>query len=208
MNRIDSILKSAGIDDSLSVKKIHYALTLLRNEITKLVIIGVIFALVGSGIEFLFSIAMLLPLRTFSGGMHLETNIGCFIYSFVFFFLAIKVLPALHLHQVVLFFLLFAAAASIAAISPVASYKRPIKTSARRISLKKRALICLTMEVFVLVFILQFAAKGIFVIGVWVVILQAVQLIATWAYRKLKGEGKNVGENQEVELMVFRSGGD
>jgi len=168
----------------------------------KLIIIGLLFSLYGNEKEFFFSLALLLPLRAFSGGMHMKTNIGCFIISLIFLMIPIKVLPTLSLNTAEYFFVFLVSIVAIIFFSPVASYKRPINTVSRRNALKRRTLYCISIESIALIVLWLFAIKDYFVIGVWVVVLHAIQLSATWAYRKLKGEIKNVGENQKVEVMA------
>ena len=206
-NRIENLTRYVGIDDHLTVVKIRYALEIIRNEAVKLIILGVLFAVLGSGMEYIFSMVLLLPLRMFSGGMHMKTNIGCFIYSLVFCMLTIILLPMAPINQAVLFSLFAVSIAVMAMLSPVASYKRPIKTEARRFTLQKKAWICLSIESVVLIIIWHLGLQEYFVIGVWVVTLQALQLFTTWIFRKLKGE-KNVTKNEEMEAMACRGGGD
>jgi len=204
-NKIDAVLNNAGIDDHQTVVKIHYALDVIRNEVIKLVIIGIVFSLYGNLMEYIYSLAILLPLRTFSGGMHMKTNIGCFMFSLIFLMLPIKVLPRISLNIVEYFSLLIISITTISILSPIASYKRPIKTAARKDLLKKRALFCIAIESIILFTLWLLAIQDYFIIGAWIVTIHAIQLFATWAYRKMRGGIKNVGETQEMEAITHRS---
>ena len=194
MDRLEIALKNIGVEDSLSIIKVRYALELLKNELIKLSILAVLFGLLGCFEKYIFAIALLLPVRVFSGGMHMKTNITCFAYSLGFFALAIVILPIWPIPTPVLLLFLIVAAAVIAALSPVASHKRPIKTERRRISMKQKTIIFLIVDCIVLIILWQAAMIEFFLLGTWVVALQAIQLAATWVYRKcMKMEKKREG---------------
>jgi len=201
MNRIEKTFINAGIDDHLTIIKSQYALEIIKNEAIKTAILIVVFFIIGYIQEFILSVIILFPLRFASGGMHLKTNIGCLIFSFAFFILSILILPLIEIPIMVLFSFLSASMITIIILSPVVSYKRPIKAEGRRASLKRSVIIILSMDS-VIVFILWFSEiHTYFVIGVWVVTLQAIQLLAAWIYRKEKGV-ENVAVDQKVEAVT------
>jgi len=76
MKRLDALLNDSGIDDEISIIKIRYALEIIKNEAIKLSLLLMVFIAFGNVIEYLFTLAILLPLRAFSGGFHMKTNIG------------------------------------------------------------------------------------------------------------------------------------
>jgi Membrane protein putatively involved in post-translational modification of the autoinducing quorum-sensing peptide len=189
MKKLDSVLINNGISDRLSLIKIHYALEIIKNEAIKIIILCVLFLFLDRLTEYIISLAFLLPMRTFSGGMHMKSNISCFLYSLVFFLLAIIVLPLLTAPTPILISGIIVSALAIAMLSPIASYKRPIKTESRKKSLKKWTQIFLSIDMVVLIIFWRFNLYEYFVIGTLVIILQALQLFITWANRKRK-EGK------------------
>ena len=207
MSKLDTLSQCTETNDSIATVKVRYALEILKNETIKLVVLLAIFFLLKCFWAFLFALIMLLPLRSFSGGMHMKTNIGCFTYSLAFFFISIKLLPLLSIAIWQLISFLIASVLTIAVLSPVASFKRPIRTEKRRISLKTKTWICLAAESAILIVLLEAALKDYFVIGVWVVTLQAIQLFATWAYRKVKGD-QNDKETERTEFFTDGSGRD
>jgi len=207
MEQFEILLKNAGVADRLALIKIRYALEIVKNEGVKLVIFVALFALLDKELEFVVAALMLMPVRVFSGGMHMKTNIGCFFYSLAFFILSIFVLTAIKLPSALMFSILGASVIVMAVISPVASYKRPFRAESRRVALKKRTLIVLGIDCAALILLWSSNVQVFFNIGVWVVTLQAIQLFATWAYRKVKGE-KNVQKNQKLEAIANSGVGD
>ena len=58
---------------------IRYGFELIIGEIPKMIFIFILALVLGKFKYFLISLAIICPYRTFSGGMHLKTHIGCFI---------------------------------------------------------------------------------------------------------------------------------
>jgi accessory gene regulator B len=203
LDKLGSTLIIAGNDDSLTVAKVRYAMNILQNEVTKMIILAVLFTFLGYRDEFFFAVALLLPLRAFSGGMHMSSNVGCIIFSASFFLLAIIVFPLIAVPKILMFSLTGIAIVLIAVLSPVVSIKRPLKTTSRRTVLKRMTLIVLMAVSLVLAILWVFRIHDCFVIGSWVVTLQASQLVITWGFRKLKG-GRNGKGNQGEEPATER----
>jgi accessory gene regulator B len=201
MGRLETILINSGRGDRLTLTKLRYGLEVAKNEAIKIIILFILFAFLDHQTEFIFAVVLLLPVRSFSGGMHMQSSISCFFYSLFFFVLAVEILPQLPTPVSMQFVILGIAVFSIALVSPVASYKRPIKTKERIIASKKGVAVFLGVDTVVLLLLWRSEADIFFVIGVWVVTLQAIQLIATWVYRKLKGE-RNVRENKNMETVT------
>jgi len=207
MEKVEAFFNIAGINDRTTIVKIRYALETIKNEGIKIIILFILFALFDKQFEFILAAALLIPIRVFSGGMHMNTNLGCFLYSLIFFILSIFLLPELNLSLVTHIYILIISVSVMAILSPIPSYKRPFKTVARRILMKKLTLIVLAIVCVALILIWYFADSINFSIGTWVVALQSIQLITIWVYRKKKGE-KNVRKDQEVEAIAGRDSSD
>jgi len=206
MGRLETVLKNAGKGDRLTLIKLRYGLEVAKNEVIKFIVLFIIFALLSHQIEYLFAVALLLPVRSFSGGMHMKSNIGCFSYSFGFFLLAIELLPRLPVTALMLLIVLAAVIVIFAFFSPIPSYKRPVKTKERRAALKRISMIILGADIIVLLLMWNFGFNNYFVVGVWVLSLQALQLFITWAYRKKKGE-RNVRKKSSTETVSIVDAG-
>lgn len=77
--------KMPDIDDERA-EVINYGLQLIIGEIPKIfIIIGIAF-LLGIGKLALISFLVILPYKTFSGGFHLHTHIGCIVGTSLFYY--------------------------------------------------------------------------------------------------------------------------
>ena len=65
---------------------ILYGLQLLVGEAPKMIMLFVVAFIFGFGLETLFAYFAIMPYRTFSGGFHLHTHLGCIIGSVVFYY--------------------------------------------------------------------------------------------------------------------------
>jgi|GEM_PF-869140 len=75
------------------IRKMIYGMTVLSNELIKIIILIIFFKLIGHLPLFLFSFCILMSIRTYSGGLHFENSIACFFFSLVFFLLSVVILP-------------------------------------------------------------------------------------------------------------------
>ncbi len=177
------LLSQPGLSEADRLK-ISYASELLRNESIKTVLYGVLFFLLGYFPEFLLCLAMSCTVRTFSGGIHVRTNIGCFCMGLVTMGAEILLLPRLSLLQSGYLVVLWVSAVLICLLSPIASYKRPFKTK-ERYRLCKRLSVLLTLGwSLVLTFVL--APSYLQHCGIWYLVMQAAQLIMQSVYRYFK----------------------
>ena len=87
-------------DEELFEIKRKYGLEVFKNEFIKLVILTALFLALDQLVPFLFAVAVLLPVRIFSGGLHMSGNISCFIFSLCFFMVSIELFPMLDLNMV------------------------------------------------------------------------------------------------------------
>ena len=76
--------KMPEVDDERA-EVIRYGFELIIGEVPKMILIFLIAILLGKLKYFLISIAIVCPYRTFSGGIHLKTHIGCLISTFLLY---------------------------------------------------------------------------------------------------------------------------
>ncbi len=109
------------------IRKMKYAMTVLWNELVKFIMLLIIFSVLDKRNLFLFSLCLLFPIRTFSGGLHFKSSFTCFIMSLIFFLLPIVVLPNLFTMDINLAVIIMTVSTLIIYIySPIASSFRPI----------------------------------------------------------------------------------
>lgn len=76
-------------------KLLQFSFIGLIYDITKFVLLFIFFACIHQITAFIFNIFLLMVLRTNQGGLHLKHYTTCFIFSFLYLFLSICVLPML-----------------------------------------------------------------------------------------------------------------
>ena len=74
------------------IRKMRYGMTVISHEMIKIILLFISFKLIAYLDLFLFSFFILMSIRTFSGGLHFESSLICFIFSFAFFLLTVVIL--------------------------------------------------------------------------------------------------------------------
>jgi len=171
-------------DDNLAEIKIRYGLAVLRNEIYKMIIMFIFYLCIGKLVEYIFSLMILLPIRIYSGGLHMKSNLGCFIFSFIFTLLAICVLPIIPMNFSLNLYLCVCSFAILAICSPFSSPKKPITTQKRYIFFKLMSCILSAGEIIILMLMYSFGNLHIAQVGIWIIFLQALQLLMAQIFRK------------------------
>lgn len=157
-----------------TIEYMEYALLSLYNEWIKIIIYGIIFAVLDQDRLFWYVLFILYPIRWISGGLHARTFWGCFICSFITIFLLIYAAPLLPCPAIP--FSLALALLCILAYRhvPYTPAFRPIK-NARTI----RSLRCLYITVFLIwIMVLNLAAwpDKYISIGFYTLLFQVAQL--------------------------------
>jgi accessory gene regulator protein AgrB len=191
MSKVTDIFVKAGIDDELTLIKLAYAIEVVKTEFVKFIAMAVFFAATGNFLPYCFALLILSPVRVFSGGFHLETKLGCFIFSFAVFLLPIFGPSLLPVPKVALMLALVPVVAITVFCSPIATKKRPIKTQARRKSLKIKSIVFILLDCAVLAVLFWQEEIKYLSVGVWILALQSLQLFASWIHAKWKGSGHN-----------------
>lgn len=165
--------------------KMEYGLAVLKNEGIKLILLSSLYLILGMEGIFIFCAAVLIPLRLFSGGLHMKTNVGCFLFSFIFFLLAIVVLPKLLLSKNVYRWLLIISGFVVCLLPPVAVSSKPIVSRKKSIRCKMRAILYCIILVATLFLIEGFSR--LYFCGVWTLSLQALQLAFAYYFNRKEG---------------------
>lgn len=182
----DLIRKMADMnsDKELAEIKIRYGLELLKNEIYKLVILLIFFLCIGKLPEYLFSLAILLPVRIYSGGLHMRSNICCFVFSFCFTSLSVCIFPLIKTTASFDAVIYITAFILIAVLSPFSSPKKPITTKSRYIFFKGMS--CLMCAISIVIFLILYHHGNINFahVGMWTIFLQSLQLLPAHILKK------------------------
>lgn len=178
--------KNAGITDRVELLKINYGFTVFKNEFIKFAIYFLVFALLGKLHVYLYAFALLVPMRSFSGGFHLKSVISCALFSFGIFVLTILALPELPIPTWSYLVIFGLSTGIIMLLSPIDNEKKPIKTKERYQDIKTKAIVVAAV-VDIIVAIMFFTGNtNLFHVGVWILAVQAAQLLIAWAMKRKK----------------------
>lgn len=163
-----------------TVEYMEYALHSILSELVKLITYFLLFLILGKCSHYLFILAVLFPIRWFSGGIHARTFWGCFFASLILLTGLIYLPPILPYPNALLFFLLCILFFLSVPHVPYTPAFRPI-TSARNIRILR-----------------------IFYIAVfctWIAILNLVELPSQYV-----SSGFYTMLCQVVQLFIFKKG--
>lgn len=94
LNRI-RLLNQYDEDD---IDMMRYSLQAILWEVEKVIIMFLLFALIESADYFMTTLVVLISIRSVAGGYHSQTAFRCLLVTLMGFFLAIVVLPLIHLN--------------------------------------------------------------------------------------------------------------
>jgi len=157
-------------------EKIQYALTAIFNDLSKFIVLLILFSLIGKERYFIFSSIILLSIRGFSGGVHFDTTIKCFAFTALIFIITSIIAPFYFRTFYVVYYIVAALSLLIITIkSPSPSVNRPIRSEKRRQRLKVLA----TLFTAAWVVVLFYCVKDVelFNCGLSAIVLQAIQLL-------------------------------
>ena len=108
----------------LKYAKVTYSIEMLISELSKILIATIIFFMCGRFYEYVFCFVVLVLTRSFIGGLHAKTYIGCLGMSIFFFGFGMAIKEHVHLSIVVLLVMFLIYVLVIAFIAPVQSANR------------------------------------------------------------------------------------
>lgn len=183
VNAFESSVREKKLLSETDIEKMTYGLHVILGECTKLIILGVFFLIFDRFLDFILAFLILVSIRSHSGGLHFYTWIKCFLFSFVFFVLAILVLPKItFLDQAEFVIILVVINLIITAIyAPKTSKYRPL--TQRKYIIKSKFLALLFTLIWFTALFLFFLDTTLFSIGIWIITLQNTQLLLSGGIR-------------------------
>ncbi len=180
----DFLKQQYGFSD-FQVEVLKYTGKTFASETSKLLIMGIIFHR-QLGV-YMFAVAVLMLIRTATGGIHCSTYIGCFLVTLAYMVLAIVVLPHIYVNKVFQLILLFLCMLGNYYIGPVTSKVHKPLTEKVMKRVKVQAFLVIF---FYLTFVYIVPENPYVTVGFWVIILNTLQLFAG-KLLKMRGEKKH-----------------
>lgn len=174
--RFENTVREKNLLPESDIEKMTYGLHVILSEVTKIIIYIVFFSIINRLLEFSFACLILFSIRSHSGGLHFYTWLKCFLFTLVFFVLAILILPNITIlnQSGVYYFLGAFSIVTTLLLAPKTSKFRPITNKKRRFKSKVFALA--SMLICFLLLLLLFHHSKLFAIGIWTITLQNTQL--------------------------------
>ena len=161
------------------IAKLGYLFKTLASEISKLIIMAVLFHDRIS--YYLFAVTLLFFLRIHTGGLHFNSYLSCLITSSLYFFLSIYILPMFFCSKLIELILLFICILITYYIGPVTSKYRPKPTK----EFSKKCRISTFNVIFFYLILTYIFPQTLYIsVGFWVIILHTLQLVIAKRLKK------------------------
>lgn len=168
-----NLTKDQNLSES-SLENIQYSLEILINTVLKLVIPFILFLIMGEMKAYFQILLFIISTRTFIGGLHFESFIGCSLFT-SFFFLALYIPSNLFIISKPIGLLIFSFTLLILILyAPVISRNRPTYDSKQKKNFKMISIIITT--IYFSLFII-FNNWDFSQIVMWGILLNSIQLL-------------------------------
>lgn len=108
--------------------KVTYAIEITIAELSKLAILVILFTVTGNAVKFIILFSLLLFTRSFLGGFHAKTYLGCLCMSLLFFGAGIWAVPYMRISRIISGIAFVVYIIFVIIIAPVQSPNRPKRT--------------------------------------------------------------------------------
>lgn len=173
--------KMPEIDDERA-EVINYGLQLVMGEIPKtfaLLIIAYLFGVLGYSI---LALLFIMPYRTFSGGVHLKTHIGCIIATSLFYVgnaLLSKniILEPVYIKYIVIAVIWIFSLIMIKLYAPADTENVPILRKKDRILKRNLSYVTMTLTLFIAIFIKNSVISNLLIFGTLIQTISITRLV-------------------------------
>lgn len=165
---------------------IKYSVTALFSELSKIMILGAAYSLIGKFDLFVISAVLLVLLRVNGGGYHCKHYITCLLLTAFITFIPIVLLPLVHIpnYSIVLFILTICLFITYY-IGPVPSPFRPEPDDLLIQSCNNKSFLIIFFFIIVVsIFNSNVFLRPYIIVGFWTIILHTLQLIIAKILRK------------------------
>lgn len=183
MEKIKGHLRSKYNLTNYQIAQIFFLFKTLLSELSKMIIMGVIFH--KHFLIYCFALLVMIFLRTTTGGLHFYTYWGCLLMSATYMGLSIIILPILSIPLPLKLCMLICAIIICHIVGPISSKYRP-DAPPKHIQLLRKICIFFIFIYSIALYIIP--ENPYFTAGFWVIILHSLQLVA--GKIKKKGDTK------------------
>ncbi len=166
-------------------KLIRYTIITVLSEVSKFTLIGLFFYLFCNLFYYLWSAIILIILRRYSGGYHCRTYLSCFIFSFVYMYLCIILLPLVHIEKFIQLLLLVLTFLVVYKIAPIPSVYHA-KLNKKQIHRYRICIFTIIIIYFLLVLLLP--NSRFLSVDFWTIIIHTLQLLIEFLKRRYTHE--------------------
>lgn len=172
----------------IMIQKIKYSLLVLLSEFEKFLCLLFLFCAMHKMLEFLILVLAIIPIRTFMGGSHRKTMLGCFIQSLLIFGIALALAETFLINSIVKYMVYSILLLEIWISTPIPSVNRMNYNKVQKMGFKAKALTVLLLLTWIENF-LPDIYSNLIISGL---LVQALEVAATCIYQKYKkGDVKN-----------------
>lgn len=167
---------------------IEYGFLSIVMELSKFIIMVILFTTIGKPLEFLFGTFILLLSRSNTGGLHFSSYISCLTFTILILYAGCVFLPkTINIPDIGMLILLLSCIIVTYLIGPIVSKSRP-NPSSTQIQKSKLQSFKIIFIYFILTFL--FSEYEFIQIGFWIILLQTIQLIFAYFLRKEKSDAR------------------
>lgn len=173
MYRIVNYLEKEFELSEIDRAKVKYSLDVLFIDISKLLILLIIFSILGKAKELIYSVLALSTIRPFTGGLHFKTYLGCLLFTSVFFSSVIVLNNIVPLSDLSVFFIAFSFI-TVLCVAPMTHKNRPYYSKNKNNQFKFFGLVVISIHFFSYLLAKENPYLNI---SIWVIMLQSIQLL-------------------------------
>lgn len=192
----DYLQENFGYSD-FQIGQIRYAVVSILSEISKIIIMGIFFSYIHYFPQYLVAIAVLLTLRTCTGGLHFKHYFSCFLVSLGIIFAGVCLLPLIPVARPLYFILLLGCIIVNYFLAPIVSSYRPVPNGLQIKKSKRQAFYIITVYALIM-FIAPTSRYTI--AGFWIILLQSAQLIAAKLIKK-EEKAKDEASDKTMDIQ-------
>jgi accessory gene regulator B len=174
INKLYGFFTTTNELDDLEKVKLQYMLTIVVNEILKLVAMLIFFGSIDKLFNFLICFITLTLIRSFSGGLHIKSFFGCLFFTCSFFLASIYIPVLIPINYMGYIILYIFSLTTMALIAPKPSKQRGEYSSYQKQKFKLKSMITVTFCFLILLFKMN---NPYLINNIWVIVFQSIQLL-------------------------------